>query len=92
MANDVRTTTVEATAVHTGDPGPSVTTIPAGDEVPLVVGENHIRVVVASVDGTQTKTYTVTVTKAGSARRDAVLGLTLSGLTGTLRSRSFDVQ
>ena len=50
--------------------------------VPLVVGSNVITVVVTAQDGEATQTYTVTVTRAGSA--DASLsGLSLSGVTLT---------
>ena len=56
----VGTTTVTATASH---PGATVTIDP-GAEVSLVEGANEIRVTVTAEDGT-TKTYTVTVTRAG---------------------------
>ena len=53
----------------------------AGHQVDLTVGENTIKVGVTATDGTTTKTYTVTVTRASST--DATLsGLTVSA--GTL--------
>ena len=77
VANDDTETMVTATATNSGV---TATVIPGGT-VNLATGDNIIRVVVASVDGTQTKTYTVTVTKAGSD--DA----TLSELTLLRRQR-----
>ena len=76
VANGVGSTTVTATATHTGDAEATVIQATNGD---LKVGENTITVVVRAVDGT-TETYTVVVTRAGS---DATLtDLTIS--SGTL--------
>ena len=51
-----------------------------GHQVDLVVGDNVITVTVTAEDGSTTQSYTVTVTRAGSA--DATLSnLTLSGVT-----------
>ena len=73
VANSVTTTDVTATPTHAGSPGATATPIPAATGVALNVGENTIKVVVRAVDGT-TKTYTIVVTRAGSAA-------TLSDLT-----------
>ena len=59
--NSVETTTVTATASHSG----ATLSIEPGSEVNLAVGANEIRVTVRAEDGTTTKPYTVTVTRAG---------------------------
>ena len=58
--HSVATTTVTATATH---PAATVSIEP-GSEVSLAVGANEIAVTVTAEDGTATKTYTVTVTRA----------------------------
>ena len=85
VANSVTETTVMASA---SDANASVEVKVNGvvDQdgiVPLAVGaDNVITVVVTAQDGESTQTYTVTVTRAGSA--DATLsGLSLSGVTLT---------
>ncbi len=83
VANGVTETTVTATA---SDANASVEVTPedaddgtSGDQVALVVGETTISVEVKAEDGVATQTYTVTVTRAGSA--DASLSaLSLSGV------------
>ena len=75
VANDVEnaTVTVAATTLHTDA---SATPTPSGT-VTLATGDNIIRVVTTSADGTQTMIYTVTVTRAKSD--DATLtGIALS--------------
>ena len=77
VKNNVETTTVAHTANHTAA---AVSQIPSADPVPLAVGDNYIRVVVASVDGSQTRTYTVKVNREASD--DGRLAtLTASGVT-----------
>ena len=84
VANSVAETTVMATA---SDDNASVEVTPgdaddgtSGDQVALGVGETTISVEVTAEDGETTETYTVTVTRAGSA--DASLSsLSLSGVT-----------
>ena len=86
VGHGVMETTVSATA---SDGNASVEITPEdaddqtlGDQVALVVGETTISVEVTAEDGETTKTYTVTVTRAGSA--DASLSsLSLSGVTLT---------
>ena len=86
VANGVKETTVTATA---SDANASVEVTPedaddgtSGDQVALVVGKTTISVEVTAQDGETTQTYTVTVTRAGSA--DASLtSLSLSGVTLT---------
>ncbi len=84
VANGVKETTVTATA---SDANASVEVTPedaddgtSGDQVALVVGKTTISVEVTAEDGETTQTYTVTVTRAGSA--DASLSaLSLRGVT-----------
>ena len=61
VGHSVATTTVTATASYSG----ATLSIEPGSEVNLAVGANEIRVTVRAEDGTTTKTYTVTVTRAG---------------------------
>ncbi len=61
VGHSVATVTVTATASHSG----ATLSIEPGSEVNLAVGANEIRVTVRAEDGTTTKTYTVTVTRAG---------------------------
>ena len=82
VANSVTETTVSATA---SDGNASVEITPEdaddqtlGEQVALMVGETTISVEVTAEDGETTKTYTVTVMRAGSG--DATLsGLSLMG-------------
>ena len=83
VANAVSTTTVEA---DTTDDGAQVAIAPTdadelteGHQVALAVGETAVTAMVTAADGTTRQTYTVTVTRAGSA--DAALkSLALSGV------------
>ena len=61
VANTVETITVTAPAAHSG----ATVTVDPGPEVRLAVGENRITITVTAEDGTTTKAYTVTVTRAG---------------------------
>ena len=61
VAHDVSSTTLTATASHSA----ATVSIEPGTEVPLTEGENEIAVTVTAEDGETTKTYTVTVTRAG---------------------------
>ena len=84
VGHAVMATTVTATA---SDGSASVEVTPEdaddqtfGDQVALAVGETTISVAVTAQDGETTQTYTVAVTRAGSA--DAMLSaLSLSGVT-----------
>ena len=84
VAHGVTETTVTASA---SDANASVEVTPEdaddqtpGDQVNLAVGETTISVEVTAQDGVTTRTYTVTVTRAGAA--DATLSaLSLSGVT-----------
>ena len=86
VAHGVTETTVTASA---SDANASVEVTPEdaddqtpGDQVNLAVGETTISVEVTAQDGVTTRTYTVTVTRAGAA--DATLSaLSLSGVTLT---------
>ena len=89
VVNSVSWTTVTATPNHAAA---SVLITPtdadattAGDQVNLDVGSNTISVKVTAEDGTTTRTYTVTVTRAApTVSSDASLsGLALSGVTLT---------
>ena len=60
VANPVATTTVTAAAAHSG----ATVAIAPGAEVALAEGANPITITVTAEDGTTTKTYTVTVTRA----------------------------
>ena len=60
VGHAVATTTVTAAATHSG----ATVSIEPGSEVSLAVGANEIAVTVTAEDGTTTKTYTVTVTRA----------------------------
>ena len=60
VANPITATTVAATASHSG----AAVAIEPGAEVALAEGANRITVTVTAEDGTTTKTYTVTVTRA----------------------------
>ena len=61
VANSVTATTVTATANRSG----AIVSIDPGAEVTLAEGANRITLTVTAEDGTTTKTYTVTVTRAG---------------------------
>ena len=74
VGNGVMRATVTETETHTGA---EATIVPASP-VTLKVGPNTIKVVVQAVDGT-VKTYTVTVTRAGSAATLTALSLTPPG-------------
>ncbi len=60
VAHDVETTTVTATASHSG----ATVSIDPRAEVSLAEGANRITVTVTAENGTTTKTYTVTVSRA----------------------------
>ena len=60
VPNSVTSTTVTATASHSG----AIVSIDPGSEVALAEGANQIRVTVTAGDGTTRKNYTVTVTRA----------------------------
>ena len=60
VAHEVASTTVTAAASHSA----AKVTIAPGSEVSLAVGANEIAVTVTAEDGTTTRTYTVTVTRA----------------------------
>ncbi len=60
VGHSVATTTVTATATHSA----ATVSIAPGSEVSLAVGANEIAVTVTAEDGSTTKTYTVTVTRA----------------------------
>ena len=60
VGHSVATTTVRATATHSA----ATVSIAPGSEVSLAVGENEIAVTVTAEDGSTTKTYAVTVTRA----------------------------
>ena len=70
VANSVVSTTVTPTRTQGNATitvnGTSVTSGNASGSIPLNVGSNDISVVVTAQDGTTTKTYTVTVTRAAS--------------------------
>ncbi len=83
VANDVESTTVAADATHDDArvdiaPGDADAVAP-GHQVSLAVGDTRIAVTVTAADGAATATYTVTVTRVGSA--DAALSsLSLTGV------------
>ena len=60
VSHSVRTTTVTATASHSA----ATVSIEPGPEVALAEGANQVTVRVRAEDGTTTKSYTVTVTRA----------------------------
>ena len=60
VAHEVASTTVTVTATHSA----ATVSIAPGPEVSLAVGENEIAVTVTAEDGSTTKTYRVTVTRA----------------------------
>ncbi len=60
VANSVTATTVTATANHSG----ATVAIDPGSDVALAEGENTIMVTVTAEDGTTTRTYAATVTRA----------------------------
>ena len=60
VSHSVRTTTVTATASHSA----ATVSIEPGPEVALAEGANQVTVRVTAEDGTTTKSYTVTVTRA----------------------------
>ena len=66
VANSVTATTVTATANHSG----ATVGIKPGSQMTLAEGSNEISVAVTAEDGTTTKTYTVTVTRAAPAGGD----------------------
>ena len=85
VADSVTGMTVTPTSSDTNSTirvnGTVVATGTASGNIPLTVGSNAINIVVTAQDGTTTKTYTITVTRAASTNAD------LSGLTvsqGTL--------
>ncbi|MEJ8303877.1 cadherin-like beta sandwich domain-containing protein [Saccharibacillus sacchari] len=61
----------------------ATTTSGSAQTIPLAVGSNTIQVVVTAQDGSTTKTYTITVTRAAAASTDATLG-SLAVNQGTL--------
>ena len=63
VAHEVASTTVTAAASHSA----AVVTIEPGSEVSLAEGANAITVTVVAEDGTTTRTYRVTVTRAEEA-------------------------
>ena len=67
----VETTTVEAMATHSG------ATIEGAGEMPLMVGENTVEVMVTAEDGTTTMTYTVTVTVTAPSSDASLTSLSL---------------
>ena len=84
VANSVTETTVTATA---RDENASVEVTPEdaddqtlGDQVALAVGETTVAIKVIAEDGETTRTYMVTVTRAGSANA-SLSSLSLSGVT-----------
>ena len=83
VANDVEQTTVTATVNDDG--ASSVVKIggvtDADGTVDLAVGANVITVEVTAEDGTTTKTYTVTVTRAATSTDATLSALGLSGVT-----------
>ena len=86
VANSVTETTVTATA---RDENASVEVTPEdaddqtlGDQVALAVGETTVAIEVIAEDGETTRTYMVTVTRAGSAAA-TLSALSLSGMTLT---------
>ena len=78
VAHEVASTTVTAAASHSA----ATVTIAPGSEVSLAEGANAITVTVVAEDGTTTRTYTVTVTRAAAPlSEDASLRtLSLSGV------------
>ena len=83
VENGVSTTTVTATASHTG----ASVSIAPGAEVSLAEGENEIAVTVTAEDGLTTRTYTVAVTRAASSDDATLSALSLSGINiGTFSS------
>ena len=60
VAHEVASTTVTATASHSA----AKVTIEPGSEVSLAIGENAIAVTVTAEDGSTTRSYRVTVTRA----------------------------
>ena len=78
VAHEVASTTVTAAASHSA----AVVTMAPGSEVSLAEGANAITVTVVAEDGTTTRTYTVTVTRAAAPlSEDASLRtLSLSGV------------
>ena len=83
VENGISTTTVTATASHTG----ASVSIAPGAEVSLAEGENEIAVTVTAEDGLTTRTYTVAVTRAASSDDATLSALSLSGIDiGTFSS------
>ena len=81
VGNDVTQTTVSATAAEGAAYEVRVDGVLDQDSiVPLAVGSNVITVVVTAQDGKSTRTYTVTVTRGGSAVA-SLSTLSLSGVT-----------
>ncbi len=86
VPNATTSLTVTATAADTGSTiKVNGTTVPSGsasDPIALSVGDNTINTVVTAEDGTTTKTYTITVTRAAISTNANLSGLALSA--GTL--------
>ncbi len=83
----VTPTTADSNATVTVD-GVSVASGTASDAVNLSVGPNVITTVVTAADGATTKTYTVTVTRAGGpayANGDLLLGFRAAGDPGSTK-------
>ncbi len=83
VANSISSLTVTPTASHANATitvnSATVTNGAASGGIPLSEGENTVNIIVTAQDGSTTRTYTVTVTRASS---DASLsGMTLSGST-----------
>ena len=72
VANPVTATTVAATASHSG----ATVAIEPGAEVALAEGANRVTVTVTAEDGTTTKTYAVTVTRASLPAATIAAGAT----------------
>jgi hypothetical protein len=84
VANNVSATSLTYTTVESHATADlQLNGIPVNNPISLNVGSNIIKVVVTAQDGTTTKTYTVTVTRAVNASSDnaSLNGLNLSGIT-----------
>jgi uncharacterized protein YhjY with autotransporter beta-barrel domain len=84
VANDVETITLTPTAADANAGiavnGQAVSSGFASQPIALAVGSNPVRVVVTAEDGTTTRTYTVTVTRAAIIRPDPSLDPEVIGL------------
>lgn len=97
VANTVASVKVTPTANAAGSTiavnGVAVVSGTASGAISLAVGPNAISVVVTAQDGTTKKTYTVTVTRAGSANADLSLLAVGAGMTlGTFNSATLTYQ